>query len=101
MQILKIGGSVISKKHGYMEENERSIESLCEVIANAWKSGKRDLVLVHGAGSFGHAPVIMHGIKKGIRTAEHKISFCDTHASCSYLSLIIVNSLIQNGVPAV
>ena len=101
MQILKVGGSVISKKHGYMEENERAIEALAAMLSNVWKQGKKDLVLIHGAGSFGHAPVIMHGIRKEVKSAEQKVSFADTHAACSYLSLIIVNSLVKNGIPAV
>ncbi|MFH2106909.1 MAG: isopentenyl phosphate kinase [Candidatus Micrarchaeota archaeon] len=101
MLIVKLGGSVVSKKHGYMEENEKAIESLTTVIANAWKAGKKDIVLVHGAGSFGHAPVIMHGIREGVKTIENKVSYADTHAGCSYLSLIIVNSLIKQGIPAI
>ena len=70
MQILKVGGSVISKKHGYMEENERAIEALAAMLSNVWKQGKKDLVLIHGAGSFGHAPVIMHGVRKEVKSAS-------------------------------
>ena len=100
MQILKLGGSVVTKKHGYMEAEEENIERLAKVIGAYW-SRKKDLILVHGAGSFGHPSVIMHGINKGVKTPKDKMGYSETHCACSYLSVIIVNHLIAHNVPAI
>jgi len=101
MQILKLGGSVITKKHGYMEADELNISRLTQMIASLWKKGIRDLLIVHGAGSFGHAPVLAHGINEGIKTERERLGYSDTHAACAYLSQLIVDSLIKYGIPAI
>ncbi|MEK6979058.1 MAG: isopentenyl phosphate kinase [Candidatus Micrarchaeota archaeon] len=101
MQIVKLGGSTITKKHGYMEADELNINRLAQAIAAVWKKGVTDIVLVHGAGSFGHAPVLAYGINDGIKTPRQKLAFADTHAACAYLSQLVVDALIKNDVPAI
>lgn len=100
MQILKLGGSVITKKFDYLESDDKNIESLAKTLAEVWNP-KMQLVLIHGAGSFGHAPVIAHGINSGVKTKKQILGFADTHSSCTYLSNLLVDRLIKNGVPAV
>lgn len=100
MQILKLGGSVVTKKFDYLEADEKNIEGLARVLGEVWDS-KLNLVLIHGAGSFGHAPVIAHGIHSGVKSKKQILGFADTHSSCSYLSNLITDRLIKNGVPAV
>jgi len=97
--IVKLGGSVLTKKEGYKEENRASIARLAKGIADVYSKCK--LVLVHGAGSFGHAPVVKHGINEGVRTNAQKVGFADTHLAVSQLSNMIVEELIKNGVPAI
>jgi isopentenyl phosphate kinase len=97
--IVKLGGSVITKKEGYKKENKKMITFLSRIISKEY--GKNDLIIIHGAGSFGHAPVLKYGINNGIKTAKHKIGFSDTHLSMSFLSNIIVNELVKSNVPAV
>ncbi|MFA6530523.1 MAG: isopentenyl phosphate kinase [Candidatus Micrarchaeia archaeon] len=101
MQILKLGGSVITKKHGYMEADELNISRLAQMIAFVWKKGVKDIVIIHGAGSFGHAPVLAHGINEGVKTDRERLGYADTHAACVYLSSMIVEELIKNEVPAI
>ncbi|MFH0738090.1 MAG: isopentenyl phosphate kinase [Candidatus Micrarchaeota archaeon] len=101
MKILKLGGSVLTDKAGYKKARPAMIKKLAGSVAAIWRKGIRDLVLVHGAGSFGHAVVIKHGIQEGITGAGHKLGFADTHASCSDLSSMLVRALIENGAPAV
>ncbi|MFA5049838.1 MAG: isopentenyl phosphate kinase [Candidatus Micrarchaeia archaeon] len=100
MQILKLGGSVITKKFDYMEADEKNIESLARMLGENYNP-KMELILVHGAGSFGHAPVIAHGISSGVKTKKQFLGFADTHSSCTYLSNLVVDRLIKNGVPAI
>ncbi len=102
MKLLKIGGSVITDKTGYRIANLENIDKAAEAIAMSWKRGIRDLVLVHGAGSFGHALVIKHKITEGVGNAvAAHLAAAETHAACSELSQIFVNALITHGAPAI
>jgi len=58
MRLLKLGGSVITNKKGRCEANLQNIEKLAKMLGKLWADGDRDIILVHGAGSFGHALVI-------------------------------------------
>ncbi len=101
MKILKIGGSFITKKSGYLELETGNLALFTKTVSGIWKKGIRDFILVHGAGSFGHALVLKYGINDGVKTREQKIGFADTHASCSELSMRLVHALIKEGVPAI
>ncbi len=101
MILLKIGGSVITRKSGYRQMNEKNIDKIASSIARAWKKSKGKLILVNGAGSFGHAVVLKHGINDGIKNTKHLIGFAEVHEACSSLSFALSRSLISKGVPAV
>lgn len=101
MKILKVGGSAITDKAQYMKALPQRIESMAGAIAEVWDKGVRDLIIVHGVGSYGHAPVIRHGIKDGVKSEDGRLGFADTHASCSELSLMLVRGLISRGIPAI
>lgn len=101
MRILKIGGSFITDKSGFRKARPENIARMAKCVAGIWKKGARDLVLVHGAGSFGHALVIRHGLEGGVKNTAQKLGFADTHAACCELSAMVVAALIENGAPAV
>lgn len=101
MKIVKIGGSFITKKSGYREADGANIASIANAMAAIWKKGMRDFILVHGAGSFGHALVLKHGLNEGVQSAAQKLGYADTHAACSELSLLLVKGLVEAGAPAV
>jgi len=99
--ILKLGGSVITDKNKYMTADKKNIARLVKEIADARKKMKFDLIIVHGAGSFGHMPVKKHGIKDGIFNEKHKLGFADTNYSCTVLSQHIVAALLKEKIPAI
>ena len=99
--IVKLGGSAITDKNRYMTADKRNISRLAKEIAEARKRGYFDLIIVHGAGSFGHMPVKKHGIKEGIFEEKHRLGFADTNLSCSILSQHVVSALIKEGIPAI
>ena len=101
MQILKLGGSVITLKDQSQTANPQAIRSLAQMLGRLWKSGVRDIILVHGAGSFGHALVLEHKIDEGVRTDEQKLAAAKTHAACVKLTSLLVSALLDEGVPAV
>ncbi len=90
LRILKIGGSVITRKEGYEEVNERAIEEICYAIAE----NHRNLILIHGAGSFGHPQVKRFGLNSPIAIAK-------IHNACVRLNEFFCRKLIDHGVPAV
>ena len=101
MQVLKLGGSVLTKKDGYMELDQKNIDSLAKMLGSVWKSGTRNFILIHGAGSFGHPLVLKYGLDNGIRTDEQKAGMALTHAACTCLSQALIDALVKNDVPAV
>lgn len=101
MQVLKLGGSVLTRKGGTLEAHKENISSLSGMLGRVWRDGIRDILLIHGAGSFGHPLVVKYGLDKGVVTQEQKLGAAETHSACVKLSALLVDSLISNGIPAV
>jgi len=101
MKLLKLGGSVITRKAGWREADLKNIEMLAKSVATAWRKSGRDWVLIHGAGSFGHPLVMKYGIDNGVKNTEQKLGFAITHEACSELSVLVTSALNSEGVPAV
>ena len=92
--VLKVGGSAVTDKNaaaGSAKADE--MERIAEEIAGY--SGK--LVLVHGAGSYGHVYAKQYGLDKGF----HEEGFLKTHDSVRELNEMIVQTLRKKGIPAV
>jgi len=90
LRILKIGGSVITQKESFETLNEKAMEDIAAEIANNY----RDLILVHGAGSFGHPHVKKYGLRE-------PISISRIHNACLRLNEKFCGKLIEFNVPAV
>lgn len=100
LAILKLGGSAITVKSGWMKADEEAIARLAGAVAKVWKAGVRDLIIVHGAGSFGHALVLKWKLNDGVKTPEQKVACARTHAACCALSALVTGALVKKGVPA-
>lgn len=97
MQILKLGGSVITHKDKYFSSDLENIRRLAHEI----KESKEDsLIIVHGAGSFGHPVAKKYSISDGLKSKDQLIGFSETHQSMTRLNQIIVDTLLEVGVPA-
>ncbi|MBD3389370.1 hypothetical protein GF415_00230 [Candidatus Micrarchaeota archaeon] len=101
MQVLKLGGSVLTKKRGYLEPDNSGILSLAKMLSRTWKDGIKDIILVHGAGSFGHPLVVKYSLNDGVKTEAQKLGAAKTHSACVRLSTLLVDALCKEGVPAV
>ncbi|PIT84516.1 uridylate kinase [Candidatus Micrarchaeota archaeon CG10_big_fil_rev_8_21_14_0_10_45_29] len=101
MKLLKLGGSVITNKRGRCEANLQNIQKLAKMLGNVWKKGMRDIVLVHGAGSFGHSLVLEYEIDNGIKNDEQRVGFEMTHTACVELSDKVVKALKKEGIEAI
>jgi len=99
MKLLKLGGSVITNKKGRCEANLQNIEELAKMLAKLWENKKRDIVLVHGAGSFGHTLVIEKKLK-GILDQKQQQDAIEVQKECKNLSDILILNLKKFGINA-
>ena len=111
MIILKIGGSILTEKDSaepkvdYENLNriaEEIRESLyAEEISNDLIDG---LVIVHGAGSFGHPPAKKYQIGQPFEMKDYlekRIGFAEVQNEVKKLNSIICESLIEHGIPVI
>jgi len=100
--ILKMGGAAITDKAGYETAKDEVIWKLSSAASQALQIDKSlQLIIVHGAGSFGHPHVIKHGVGSGVRTPKQAFGFCAVRNSCAKLSAAVMMQLLDAGVPAV
>lgn len=97
---VKLGGSVITDKSKFKTPNYKGIHALADMIAALWKEGIK-FIVVHGAGSYAHIPSKKYGLADGIMDEHGRVHFAEVHSLCEQLSILVVDALIENGVPAV
>jgi len=97
MQILKLGGSVITDKNTPLTANNENIKRLSKEIASV---GPQQLIMIHGGGSFGHPIAKRHEISEGYKRPDQWQGFSRTHQAMVHLNKIIVDALLDEGVPA-
>ena len=99
LKVLKVGGSVITEKD--KDEPSANLEEMSR-IAQEIRSGlgNDNLILIHGAGSYGHPIVKRTGINKGLETDEDKINFAETQRLQNELNSIFTQKLIEEDLPA-
>lgn len=95
--MLKLGGSVITKKREPMTANLKAIKRLAREIATA---SVEQLIIVHGGGSFGHPLAKQYKIIEGYRDPAQIEGFSKTHQSMLELNKLVVNTLISHNIPA-
>ncbi len=96
--ILKIGGSVITDKKGELAARTEVINRLSEEIQ---KANIKNLVIVHGGGSFGHPAAKKYGIKAGLKHEGQKVGFAETHHVMTVLNGLVMDSLVWHNIPAI
>ena len=97
LTILKIGGSVITDKKGELAPRTEVINRLAEEIQ---KASLRNLILVHGGGSFGHPAAQKYGVKEGLKKDAQKVGFAETHHVMTVLNGLVMDSLVWHNIPA-
>jgi isopentenyl phosphate kinase len=96
MKLLKLGGSVVTKKDLNFTPNLEQIRRLAEEIKDTLP---QKLIIIHGGGSFGHPVAKDYSINQGYRSPDQLIGFSKTHESMVKLNQIIVNEFHEIGVP--
>ena len=100
--LLKIGGSIITEKDVSKPKiNEENLNRISNEIAETYKTGSFKLIIVHGAGSFGHPIVKRTGIHEGITRPDQVLSFATTQVLQNILNSEVCQTLQKFDLPAI
>ena len=95
--VLKLGGSIITEKDSYRKINEDAIVKLFDVLSKS----REKMVLIHGAGSFGHILALKHGLEKPGPSKGREASISRVMSDVLALDSAIVDKLNEKGVRGV
>jgi len=95
--IIKLGGSVITDKRREFFAKVDMIERISREIAKI----KSSIILIHGAGSFGHPIVKKYGLHLGYRNKRQLEALSETKSRLIDLDRILIGLLRKHGVPVV
>jgi len=99
--LIKLGGSVITwKDSGRPDANRRHIVRLATEIATALRERDFNLVIVHGAGPFGHILAQRHRLHEGLISPKQVGGIALTHHSMEKLNYIVIEELHRAGINA-
>ena len=104
MIILKIGGSIITNKDAVSEVDTKSLKRIASEIKSSLDNSFKELIIVHGAGSFGHPPAKKYKIGEKFDESEYpqkRIGFCETQNAVKKLNMYICEAFIDEGLPVV
>lgn len=97
MYIIKLGGSVITNK----TKKNCFRQDVMNGLAKEIKRANKEIILIHGAGSFGHILAEQYSLNQGYKNKEQLVGFSSTHAMVQKLNLLVLDSLINEDIPAV
>jgi len=102
--IIKLGGSLITEKELPWPPitRKQTLARIAKEISSALKKKKVNLIIVHGAGNFGHPIVKQSKIDQGIKNGEKEklLSLGKTQILQNTLNIEVCNELIKNNIPA-
>jgi isopentenyl phosphate kinase len=99
--ILKIGGSVCTQKaSGKFSVRKAAVRRIAREIKEAMDERGFSLLVVNGAGPFGHVNVAEYDINEGVRTQRDFEGFYKTVCDCSFLNCSVAEILRNDGLHA-
>jgi isopentenyl phosphate kinase len=98
--VVKLGGSAITDKARFETLDEAGLRAAAEAVRRCVADGRR-VVVVHGAGSFGHFQAREHGVSRGGDGDSWRLGLAVTRRSVTKLNGLVVDALARAGVPAV
>lgn len=96
LTILKLGGSVITKKDKPLTPNVQAIKRLAEEI---FKADFKPLVIIHGGGSYGHPVAKKYRIAEGFKDGSQLFGFSETHEAMVALNSLLIRSFLEHRLP--
>ncbi len=100
--LLKIGGSICTEKgKGHFRVRAGPVKRIAHEIIEARKQKDFRLLVVNGAGPFGHVNVEEYDINHGLRTPKDFEGFIKTISDCAYLNWKVSDILRKGGLDTV
>jgi len=99
--LIKIGGSLITDKNKPFTLKKKALKTIAKEIKKAFKNTKKHLIIGHGAGSFAHFPAKKYNTINGAKTKKDILGMAKVCNAACQLNRIVVNQLINIGLPAV
>jgi len=96
LTILKLGGSVITRKDKPLTPNTHAIKRLAEEISRA---DCKPLIIIHGGGSYGHPIAKKYGIAEGFKDKSQIFGVSETHEAMMCLNDLLVRILLEHSLP--
>lgn len=96
--ILKVGGSVITDKNSELAARTDIMNRIAEEIQRA---NIKNLIVVHGGGSFGHPVAQKYSIRDGWKEEGQRAGFTETHHIMTVLNGLFMDALVWHNIPAV
>lgn len=97
MYLIKLGGSVITKKAKRYTFRTNVMNNLAREL----KKASQEMIIVHGAGSFGHILASEYDLHNGYKKDTQRLGFAKTHAKVQELNNLVLDSLHRHGITAV
>ena len=97
MFIIKLGGSVITNKAKECCFEQEIVDRLAAEL----KQANKEIILIHGAGSFGHILAKKYTLNDGFKRKEQIRGFSLTQAMVQRLNTLVLASLHNHEIPAV
>jgi isopentenyl phosphate kinase len=97
MILVKLGGSVITDKSRLRTFRAAS----CRRLAKELRSAEDKLIIVHGAGSFGHIEAKKHSLHRGLKSQDQLKHVAAVQRDVRELNVKVLESMIDSGVRAV
>jgi len=94
--ILKFGGSVITdKKSEIPKAKHKALDRICNIL----KDKERNMIIVHGAGSYGHPIAKRYALAEGLNSSqEQKKAITETRKQVYELNQIFCGRLQEYGI---
>ena len=86
------------------EVDAASLNRIASEIKASMDNSPKQLVIVHGAGSFGHPPAKKHKIGEEFDESEYpqkRLGFCEIQNEVKKLNMFICEAFIKEGLPAI
>jgi isopentenyl phosphate kinase len=97
MFIIKLGGSVITDKAKECCFKQETVDQLAAELKHA----NKEIILIHGAGSFGHILAKKYKLNNGFKRKSQVEGFALTQAMVQRLNNLVLASLHNHDLPAV
>ena len=97
---IKLGGGLITDKGSMKKFNNKAVEAVVESLYSAYELGA-SIVLVHGAGSFGHLLAKEWGIADGLNILEEqgqRAAVSEIRSDMRELNRLIMGKMAERGL---